>query len=329
MIDLNFLYTFATNNNEEKEVREDYYLKAQALVNESKQNFALYYEGVLSERIYKCVDDAHSELTSIDLFILLLDEFGYEVTDFLDAIKNYNFEQKNVVDKYFYDFAPNLRIFSAFNEIRIRNNWALFSDAKTGEKLPQNVISNENFLFKHPIKFLGDGWLKDVFCSMLKEDAEDAFMTDAKVATLLAPFYLKNSLYFDIDSLPTFIKNNIHIVKDYCDEFRSKENLESAIKGEHEEWAVLYAEAEKIAREEGFEDVAETFHHVINSEQHHYNRYKKLLDNIKNDTVFKKTSEVVWMCRECGYLYKGKSAPQKCPNCHHPQAYFQIFSENY
>ena len=240
MIDLNFLYTFATNNNEEKEVREDYYLKAQALVNESKQNFALYYEGVLSERIYKCVDNAHSELTSIDLFILLLDEFGFEVTDFLDAIKNYNFEQKNVVDKYFYDFAPNLRIFSAFNEIRIRNNWALFSDAKTGEKLPQNVISNENFLFKHPIKFLGDGWLKDVFYSMLKEDAEDAFMTDAKVATLLAPFYLKNSLYFDIDSLPTFIKNNIHIVKDYCDEFRSKENLENAINKRNSLYVEIY-----------------------------------------------------------------------------------------
>ena len=92
---------------------------------------------------------------------------------------------------------------------------------------------------------------------------------------------------------------------------------------------ILYAEGEKTAREEGFDEIAETFHHVINSEQHHYNRYKKLLENIKNDTVFKKPTEVVWMCRECGYLFKGKSAPQKCPNCHHPQAYFQIFSENY
>lgn len=109
----------------------------------------------------------------------------------------------------------------------------------------------------------------------------------------------------------------------------TEENLQAAIDGEHEEWAILYAEGEKTAREEGFDEVADTFHYIINSEQHHYNRYKKLLENIKNDTVFKKPTEVTWMCRKCGYLHKGKSAPQKCPNCHHPQAYFEILSENY
>ncbi len=109
----------------------------------------------------------------------------------------------------------------------------------------------------------------------------------------------------------------------------TKENLQSAIEGEHEEWSLLYAEGEKIAKEEGFDDIAQTFHNIINSEKHHENRYKKLLENIQNDTVFQKEKDVIWMCRKCGYLHKAKSAPLKCPNCHHPQAYFEVLNENY
>ena len=89
------------------------------------------------------------------------------------------------------------------------------------------------------------------------------------------------------------------------------------------------ADAEQTARAEGFDDIADTFHHVIEAEKHHEQRYLKLLENIKNDTVFTKEKETYWMCRECGYVHHGKSAPKKCPNCHHPQAYFQILCENY
>lgn len=109
----------------------------------------------------------------------------------------------------------------------------------------------------------------------------------------------------------------------------TEENLKSAIDGEHEEWAILYAEAEKTAREEGFDEIADTFHHVINAETHHENRFKKLLENIQNDAVFKKDEEVTWMCRKCGFLCNGKCAPNKCPNCEHPQSYFEILCENY
>ncbi len=109
----------------------------------------------------------------------------------------------------------------------------------------------------------------------------------------------------------------------------TEENLESAAAGEKEEWSFLYADGEKTAREEGFDEIAETFHYVIEAEKHHEQRYLKLLENIKNDTVFTKDKEVYWMCRECGYVHKGKSAPKKCPNCHHEQAYFQILCENY
>ena len=109
----------------------------------------------------------------------------------------------------------------------------------------------------------------------------------------------------------------------------TEENLESAAAGEKEEWSFLYADAEKTAKEEGFEEIADTFHHVIEAEKHHEQRYLKLLENIKNGTVFSKDKEILWMCRECGYVYKGKSAPKKCPNCHHPQGYFQVMCENY
>ena len=109
----------------------------------------------------------------------------------------------------------------------------------------------------------------------------------------------------------------------------TKENLESAVAGEKEEWEFLYAEGERIAREEGFDKIAEIFHHVIHAEKHHHQRYLKLLENVKNNTVFKKEKDTNWMCRECGYVYYGKEAPKECPNCHHPQAYFEVLCENY
>lgn len=121
-----------------------------------------------------------------------------------------------------------------------------------------------------------------------------------------------------------------HVDGNYPFEFSTtEENLVSAAQGEKEEWSFLYAEGERIAREEGFEDVANTFHYVIDAEKHHENRYLKLLENVRNNTVFQKEYETHWMCRECGYIHYGKSAPQKCPNCHHPQAYFQVLCENY
>ena len=109
----------------------------------------------------------------------------------------------------------------------------------------------------------------------------------------------------------------------------TEENLKSAIEGEHEEWSTLYKEGEETAKEEGFEEISDTFKHVRRAEEHHEARFKKLLENIENDTVFKKDYETEWMCRECGYVFFGKSAPQKCPNCHHPRAYFEVLCEKY
>ena len=107
------------------------------------------------------------------------------------------------------------------------------------------------------------------------------------------------------------------------------QNLKAAADGENEEWAKLYKEAEKIARKEGFKEIADQFKEIAEVEEEHEKRYRKLLKNIKEDTVFKKDKVVKWKCRNCGYVHEGKEAPDKCPVCAHPQAYHELLCENY
>ena len=106
-------------------------------------------------------------------------------------------------------------------------------------------------------------------------------------------------------------------------------NLKAAADGELMEWSSLYIDAANIAREEGFEKVASQFNEIAKIEKHHEARYRKLLDNLNIDMVFKKDNTVAWKCRNCGYVIEGRVAPQKCPACEHPQAYFEIKADNY
>jgi rubrerythrin len=107
------------------------------------------------------------------------------------------------------------------------------------------------------------------------------------------------------------------------------ENLLAAANGEKEEWSVLYPEFAETAKEEGFTDVAESFKEIAEVEEEHEKRYRKLLDNVKKGTVFKRDKEVKWHCLNCGYVHHGKEAPELCPACQHPRAYYQIKPENY
>ncbi|MGB4985359.1 MAG: rubrerythrin family protein [Erysipelotrichaceae bacterium] len=107
------------------------------------------------------------------------------------------------------------------------------------------------------------------------------------------------------------------------------ENLKDAANGENYEWTDMYARMAKEAREEGFEDVAKTMDGVALVEKHHEERYKQLLQNIENDTMFKRVDEQVWECRNCGHLHYGKDAPEVCPVCDHPKAYFMITPTNF
>ncbi len=109
----------------------------------------------------------------------------------------------------------------------------------------------------------------------------------------------------------------------------TEENLAAAADGENEEWTKIYKEAGEIARQEGFEEIADQFKEIAEVEEEHEKRYRKLLKNIKENTVFKKDSPVKWKCRNCGYVHEGAEAPDKCPACLHSQAYYELLSENY
>jgi rubrerythrin len=110
---------------------------------------------------------------------------------------------------------------------------------------------------------------------------------------------------------------------------KTAENLKAAAAGEHYEWTDLYPSFAKIAQEEGFGDVAETFSAIVVAEKQHEKRYLGLLTNVEAATVFKKDKTVIWRCRNCGYLHEGKEAPQVCLACTHPQAYFELLAENW
>ncbi len=107
------------------------------------------------------------------------------------------------------------------------------------------------------------------------------------------------------------------------------ENLKIAADGEDYEWAEMYKEFAETAREEGFDEIAEKFELVGGVEKEHEERYLKLLENVKNEVVFKSDKVTVWKCRNCGHIYTGENAPEVCPVCDHPQAYFEIRALNY
>jgi rubrerythrin len=107
------------------------------------------------------------------------------------------------------------------------------------------------------------------------------------------------------------------------------ENLLAAANGEQEEWDELYPEFAKIADEEGFKKIAASFRMIAKIEKEHEARYRKLLEKVEKDLVFKSEDQVMWVCRKCGHIHFGKQAPGMCPVCKHPRAYFERKNENY
>ena len=106
-------------------------------------------------------------------------------------------------------------------------------------------------------------------------------------------------------------------------------NLEAAAEGENFEWTDMYKGFAETAREEGFDELAEKFEAVAKIEKAHEERYRKLLSNIREKKVFSSDGEAIWVCRNCGHIVVGKSAPEICPVCNHPQSYFEIKATNY
>jgi len=107
------------------------------------------------------------------------------------------------------------------------------------------------------------------------------------------------------------------------------ENLKAAAAGEEHEWTSLYPEFAKVAREEGFKDVALAFERISVAEKQHEKRYRDLARNLEEGRVFKRNGTVTWRCRNCGYLHEAAEAPRVCPACLHPQSYFELLGENW
>jgi rubrerythrin len=107
------------------------------------------------------------------------------------------------------------------------------------------------------------------------------------------------------------------------------ENLEDGASGENYEWTDMYAGFAKTAREEGFDEIAALMDRIAKIERSHEERYRKLISNIEGGLVFSREGDTVWICRNCGHILVGKSAPEICPVCKHAKAYFQIRAENY
>ncbi|MFO7752001.1 MAG: rubrerythrin family protein [Desulfobacteraceae bacterium] len=109
----------------------------------------------------------------------------------------------------------------------------------------------------------------------------------------------------------------------------TKTNLAGAAAGENYENTSMYPEFAATAREEGFNDIADTFESIAVAEKYHEDRYLALKKNIENNSVFKKDTRVKWRCRNCGYNHEGEEAPERCPACDHPRAHFELLKENY
>jgi len=107
------------------------------------------------------------------------------------------------------------------------------------------------------------------------------------------------------------------------------ENLKAAAAGEHHEWANMYPEFADVAEAEGFKEIATAFRMIAKAETAHETRYRKLVENLEKGIVFKRDGKYFWKCRECGYIHEGTAAPKTCPVCGYPQAYFELFVENY
>jgi len=122
------------------------------------------------------------------------------------------------------------------------------------------------------------------------------------------------------DELPTVIDITAGFTLD---------NLKAAAGGEHEEWHDLYPKFAQVADEEGFPEIAVAFRKIASVEERHEIRYNKLAENVSNDKVFKKDEKILWKCSNCGYVHEGPEAPEKCPACVHPKAYFEVFVEAY
>jgi len=193
---------------------------------------------------------------------------------------------------------------------------ATFKGSKTAENLMK--------------AFAGESQAKNRYTFYAKEAAKEGFEQIAEIFRETADNEEMHAKLYFRHLVENLGKNAVEIHALYPVALgKTEENLQSAAEGEHEEWTVLYPSFAKVAEEEGFPKIARTFSGIAKVEEKHEARYNKLLANVKNGSVFKKDGKVFWKCRRCGAIFEAPVAPGKCPVCDHPQAYYEMFVENY
>ena len=168
---------------------------------------------------------------------------------------------------------------------------------------------------------------------MKKNPLTRAFRIDKFTATVLEMIfheYLNEENAIKNIPVLSLITKDIKEIEESAKKLYEKlSNLKDAADGENYEWTDMYAKFAKEAKEEGFDKIAYLFEAVGKIEKEHEERYRKLLENLENGSVFEKDGEVYWICQNCGHIHKGKTPPKVCPVCAHPQSYFEVRAENY
>lgn len=177
------------------------------------------------------------------------------------------------------------------------------------------------------ISFAGESQARNRYTYFASKAGEDGYMQIADIFLETADQECEHALrffkFFNGGELEITWSFPAGVIKSTYD------NLIAAADGERYEHTEMYPGFAKIAREEGFKRAAETWEAISVSEKQHEKRYREIAGNIKADRVFARVEEVVWRCRNCGYLHTGKEAPDKCPACVHPRGYFELLGENW
>ncbi|MFA6526463.1 MAG: rubrerythrin family protein [Candidatus Buchananbacteria bacterium] len=183
--------------------------------------------------------------------------------------------------------------------------------------------------------FIGESQARNRYTMYSKVAKKEGFEQIAEIFLITADNEREHAakLFEEIQNLKKHSKEDLMAIKVEAEAptayGTTAENLKAAIAGENYENTTMYPEFAAKAKEEGFDKISARLSSIAQAEQHHEERYIKLLKQVEDGTVFKKDEEVWWICRECGYAHFGKEAPEKCPSCDHAQAFYQIKCEEY
>ena len=210
-----------------------------------------------------------------------------------------------------------MRFFDKFKRVAETRSLEVFSLELKGSKTEENLLKafagesqarNRYTFFASVAKKEGYEQISEIFTETAGNEKEHAELFFK---------YLKGGMVQITASYPAGIISN------------TAENLKEAADGEKLEWGTLYPNFADVAEKEGFAAIANTFRMVGKVEKEHEQRYRKLLANVNQGKVFKKDIPIKWKCRNCGHVYEGSEAPEKCPVCDHAQSYFEVWCENY